>query len=149
MIKNPFPIIDQESSLTFIVNILIIFLASCTIFPDNKDAVEMSESRLKLHQILEESFDYLKVPGICVGLWTKDREVFSGCKGKSKKNSDLEMDSQNYIRIGSITKTFTATLMMILSEKKYFSLDFIFGVQSAPFLQPLIQNPSLTPFILR
>lgn len=121
--------------MPFIVNILIIFLASCTIFPDNKNTVETSESRPKLNQILEESFDYLKVPGICVGLWTKGREVFSGCKGKSKIDSDLDMDSQNYIRIGSITKTFTATLMMILSEKKYFSLDdpiSKFGYAEAP-----------------
>ena len=65
-----------------------------------------------------------KVPGLIVGVWAPDQNL-SWVKAKGKANiasGDLMKDYYQF-RIGSITKTFTYTVLLQLADKELLSLD--------------------------
>lgn len=65
-----------------------------------------------------------KVPGLIVGVWAPDRNLtWIKAKGKADMASgDLMKDSYQF-RMGSITKTFTYTVLLQLVDEKLLSLE--------------------------
>jgi D-alanyl-D-alanine carboxypeptidase len=77
------------------------------------------------HQIdttVTRSVKDTKAPGAVVGIWMPDG-VYVTAKGFADARSKQPMRSNYYFRIGSITKTFTATALLILADEKKLSLD--------------------------
>lgn len=103
--------------------ILFVFTTSCTTIFGEGEAPIGLDRNTKLDSILNDAYKSTKVPGICIGLWVPYENSYTKCIGQARLRSNDSMDFKNHIRMGSITKTFTATLLMILAEKGLLSLD--------------------------
>ena len=64
----------------------------------------------------------IKVPGISIGVWHKGKE-FSAGFGITSIEHPLPVTPDTLFQTGSISKTFTGTLMMILAEQGKVNLD--------------------------
>lgn len=60
---------------------------------------------------------------ISVAILKKDQVIWAGAFGYAKMEQDVRADTNNIYRIGSITKVFTATLLMQLVEEGKIKLD--------------------------
>ena len=69
-----------------------------------------------------------QVPGVAVGVWWQGREHLRGF-GVTNVDHPLPVDADTLFRIGSTTKTFTATAMMRLVERGV----SIFGTRAQVF----------------
>ena len=64
----------------------------------------------------------LEVPGVAIGIWHKGREFTSGF-GITSVENPLPVTPETLFQVGSISKTFTATMIMMLVEKGKIELD--------------------------
>jgi CubicO group peptidase (beta-lactamase class C family) len=62
------------------------------------------------------------IPGVAVGVWADRQEYIKGF-GVTNVDHPLPVDGDTVFRIGSTTKTFTATTMMRLVEQGKVDLD--------------------------
>lgn len=80
------------------------------------------ETQGKLETALEDTMSESKAPGNITGIWTPDG-TWVVAKGKADVETDLPMKTTDLMRIGSVTKTFTATLVLLLADDGKLSLD--------------------------
>ena len=65
-----------------------------------------------------------KIPGMLIGIWAPDRNlIWMKGIGKANKVTGEKPDSFMKFRIGSITKTFTCTVLLQLVDEKRISLE--------------------------
>src|SRR5262245_51262674 len=64
----------------------------------------------------------LEVPGIAIGIWHKGKEYTSGF-GVTSLEHPLPVTSDTLFQTGSISKTFTGTLMMMLALSEQGKVD--------------------------
>lgn len=76
----------------------------------------------KVAEIVTESMQRLRVPGVAVGIYNKGQEYTAGF-GVTNINHPLPVDSDTLFQIASISKTFTATTTMRLVEQGKLDLD--------------------------
>lgn len=87
-------------------------------------AVSWDDSlRLALHRVLEEQLALYRVPGIIAGLWADGSGEWSGMAGTADIATGRKPDPSDKVRIGSITKTFTATAILQLADRGLLSID--------------------------
>lgn len=107
------------------MTIFCVFLVSCA----SEHAVDQQQVD---NQTIISNYEALtdtllsnnKVPGLIVGVWAPDRNL-TWVKAKGKANiatGDLMKDYYHF-RIGSITKTFTYTVLLQLVDEKLLSLE--------------------------
>ena len=70
----------------------------------------------ELDDRIEAAMKRYQVPGVAVGVWWQGREHLRGF-GVTNVDHPLPVDADTLFRIGSTTKTFTATAMMRLVEQ--------------------------------
>jgi CubicO group peptidase (beta-lactamase class C family) len=70
----------------------------------------------ELDDRIETAMKRYQVPGVAVGVWWQGREYLRGY-GVTNVDHPLPVDADTLFRIGSTTKTFTATAMMCLVEQ--------------------------------
>lgn len=75
----------------------------------------------RLHARLSEALKGI-APGASLALWTGE-DVRSAACGWANIEADISADTQTIFQIGSITKVFTATLMMIMRDEGQVDLD--------------------------
>jgi D-alanyl-D-alanine carboxypeptidase len=64
------------------------------------------------------------VPGLIVGIWDGTKKLeWVKAKGKADINNNSSMSVEMLFRVGSITKTFTITVLLQLVDEKKISLD--------------------------
>lgn len=76
-----------------------------------------------LQAFLDEEVNRQKVPGFQANLRTPDGKTWSGTSGTTDLDRNNLMQSDDVIRIGSTTKTFTAVLVLKLVEDGSLSLE--------------------------
>lgn len=76
-----------------------------------------------LDRLLEQSLEELDVPGVCAGLRVEEVGSYERCVGVARSGSDEPMHFDRHVRIGSVTKTVTATLLLRLMEEGALALD--------------------------
>src|SRR5688572_21504606 len=64
----------------------------------------------------------LQIPGVAVGVWHKGREYTAGF-GVTSIENPLPVTPDTLFQVGSISKTFTGTLLMQLAEHGKIDLD--------------------------
>jgi len=64
----------------------------------------------------------LDVPGVAIGIWYKGKELTAGF-GVTSVENPLPVTPDTLFQVGSISKTFTATLIMMLVEKGKIDID--------------------------
>ena len=79
--------------------------------------------RAAIDAALAKAFAASKAPGVIVGIWIPGEGTYIATRGVSDSNTRQPMRIEDHFRIGSITKTFTATLLLILADEKKLALD--------------------------
>ncbi len=75
-----------------------------------------------LTKIVAKEMKRLKVPGVAVGVWHKGKEHHAGI-GVTSVENPLPVTPDTLFQTGSISKTFTGTLLMHLMEEGKLDLD--------------------------
>lgn len=104
--------------LKSIILLLIFGICSCT---ENTTSSEQFESELEI--MLAEVIAEYNVPGAAISIKFADDSVFQTSTGIAdrEKNNPLTLDQ--YFRIGSVTKTFTAKAALLLYQDGMYDLD--------------------------
>ncbi|MFO1313584.1 MAG: serine hydrolase domain-containing protein [Burkholderiales bacterium] len=79
--------------------------------------------RSQINATLNNAFAESKAPGAVVGIWIPGEGSFVAARGFADLRSRQPMRSSYYFRIGSITKTYTVTALLILADEKKLGLD--------------------------
>lgn len=80
-------------------------------------------SQACLSEFVEETTaSGLGVPGVAVGVWTGGQEVYA-CHGVTSVDNPLPVEPHTIFKVGSVTKTFTATALMRLAADGRVGLD--------------------------
>lgn len=103
----------------------MIFIAmtfsSCSEKP--KDPLLPSSKIEALEQKLEEQQEKLEFPAAVVGIWIKDKGHWIGHLGTANKETNEKVTPEHHFRIGSVTKTFVTTALLILVDENKMALD--------------------------
>jgi len=88
----------------------------------------------KLESLVDHTMKEMEVPGVIVGVWTPE-EYWVKAKGFADLKTKRKMKPTDHFRIGSTTKTFTATVILQLVDEGKFRLDdtidrFDFGINT-------------------
>jgi CubicO group peptidase (beta-lactamase class C family) len=75
-----------------------------------------------LHETIRASMERHAVPGVAVGIYDGGQELTEGF-GVTSVENPLPVDSDTLFQIGSITKTVTATAIVVLAERGMVDLD--------------------------
>jgi CubicO group peptidase (beta-lactamase class C family) len=76
----------------------------------------------KIAQKIVSEMKRLQVPGVAIGIWNKGKEYAEGFGITSVEHS-LPVTADTLFQMGSISKTFTGTMLMQLAEQGKVDLD--------------------------
>jgi CubicO group peptidase (beta-lactamase class C family) len=79
-------------------------------------------SQVTLSDFVEATAKKFKIPGVAVGVWADGREVYA-CHGVTSVDNPLPVDPDTLYVLGSVTKTYTATMLMRLVAEGGVELD--------------------------
>jgi CubicO group peptidase (beta-lactamase class C family) len=71
---------------------------------------------------IQKDMKRLRVPGVAIGVWHKGRTVRAGF-GVTSVENPLPVTPETLFQTGSISKTYTASVLMLLAEQGYLDLD--------------------------
>ncbi len=77
----------------------------------------------KLDKLMSDSMRTYKSPGMSLGIWIPGKGIFIRQKGLADIDSRRKINDTDNFRIGSLTKSFTATVVLQLSDEGKLSLD--------------------------
>jgi CubicO group peptidase (beta-lactamase class C family) len=83
---------------------------------------ENGMSQETLPEFVEAMATKFGIPGVAVGVWADDREVYA-CHGVTSVDNPLPVDTGTLYQLGSVTKTYTATALMRLVADGRIELD--------------------------
>ncbi|MFA4922637.1 MAG: serine hydrolase domain-containing protein, partial [Ignavibacteriaceae bacterium] len=113
-------------TIVTIFSISILFI-SCK--EENNPVVTTSEKQFsadmqsKLEAALDKAMLENHIPGVIVGVWIPGEGNWVTAKGLSNIATDEPMKLENHFRMGSVTKTFTGTVVLKLVEQGKSNLD--------------------------
>ncbi len=114
------------STIVTIFSISILFI-SCK--EENNPVVTPTEKQFsaEMQSMLEAALDKAMlenhIPGVIVGVWIPGEGSWVKAKGLSNIATDEPMKLENHFRMGSVTKTFTGTVVLKLVEQGKINLD--------------------------
>ena len=76
----------------------------------------------QLHDFITMKANEFKIPGVAIGVFTDDKEIYE-CHGVTSIENPLPVDQDTLFILGSVTKTFTATTLMRLVAEGKVKLD--------------------------
>jgi D-alanyl-D-alanine carboxypeptidase len=68
-------------------------------------------------------FATYKAPGVIVGIWIPGKGAYVSAQGKADLETGEPMQIADHMRIGSVTKTFTVTVLLQLVQRKIVGLN--------------------------
>jgi len=77
----------------------------------------------KLNKVVDEKMAEFEVPGAVVGVWIPNKGEWIACKGIADIRTGAVPAMNDHVRIASITKTFTATVILQLVDEKRLKLS--------------------------
>ena len=91
--------------------------------PRQVDRPFPAAKRHEIDAVVNRAYAAAQVPGVVVGIWIPGEGNYVAARGFADLRSRQPMRSSYYFRIGSITKTFTVTSLLILADEKKLALD--------------------------
>jgi len=76
-----------------------------------------------LRPVVTEQMNRMQGPGLIVSVQTPDRGSWQAAFGVSDTTTRVPMDIADHVRVGSITKSFTATVILQLAQEGRLALD--------------------------
>ncbi len=108
----------------FRIGIILLFIAAMTVPAVSCGGTGMSkELEDDLEQVVDKAMSKYDIPGAIVGVWTRDRGDLVIAKGQADIETGRAINSENMVRICSITKTFTITVLLELVDEGKLGLD--------------------------
>lgn len=101
--------------------VLAITLSACgtnTATPSQSPSLEGT-----LRPVVTELMENMQIPGLIVHVQTPDRGTWQAALGVSDTSTQAPMDVADHVRAGSITKSFTATVILQLAQEGKLALD--------------------------
>lgn len=92
------------------------------VIKEDKKVMMNEDIKKKIEAILDKHIAERKAPAAILGVWTPDGEAII-VRGKSDPKNANEATATDLFRIASVTKTFTAELLLMLADEKKLSLD--------------------------
>ncbi len=113
-----------------VVGALLLVSAGCSATAEDTGQASASASAAALpaevgaqfQQVLDDTLVEFNAPGVQAGVWT-DEGVWTGSAGVAKQGTDEPITPASHTRIGSITKTMTATVILQLIDEGKLSFD--------------------------
>ncbi len=113
------------TSRLLVVCIAALLLSGCALAcvscSSSKSLSQSKQDELK--KTLTQGMAGFKVPGAIVGMWFPDQGNWVVGQGVGDKSTGAAPQTTDKVRIGSLSKTFTATVMLQLVDEKKLSLD--------------------------
>jgi D-alanyl-D-alanine carboxypeptidase len=116
MIKN------KIKKFTLYITLLSSFFITRLIPYDSHKSLP-AQKQQNISKAVDEVMKKYNIPGAIVGVWTRNEGLWIKAFGKSDLVSGKEIKWNDKVRIGSITKTFVATVVLQLAEDKKVRLD--------------------------
>jgi D-alanyl-D-alanine carboxypeptidase len=88
-----------------------------------KDGPFPAATQAAIDAALEKSLAATQAPGVVVGIWIPGEGTYVTAKGYGDPATRQPMRVSDHMRIGSITKTFTVTALLILANEDKIVLD--------------------------
>lgn len=101
---------------------LFIFFSSGLLHTNTSAQIKVKNLETKLDGIIDSFYVTDKLPGVIVGIWTPDF-TYKKAFGKADIKTGEERKFDDKIRIGSITKTFVATVILQLADEAKLNID--------------------------
>jgi len=107
----------------FLIVLILIEISNPVAFSksNGEDSSKYIES--KYSGVIRQTFEELKIPGVIIGIWKGGLEPYITTLGVSDIVSNSPISVNDYVRIGSITKTFTGTVLLQLVDEGKLKLD--------------------------
>jgi len=96
----------------------------------------------QLQKIIVKLMRKFKVPGLAISILDNDKSVFEKGFGARNLEENLPMTPNSLIGIGSVSKSFTALLILKLREKGLLKLDD--SVSKFLEIEPFLSHPDIT-----
>lgn len=119
----------SRSSLVLVLTLLALVCsfgssraAGENVIKEDKKAVMNEDIKKKIEAILDKHVADKKAPAAILGVWTPGGDAVV-VRGKSDPKNATEAKATDRFRIASVTKTFTAELLLMLADEKKLSLD--------------------------
>jgi D-alanyl-D-alanine carboxypeptidase len=106
---------------TFLLS-LISLISSCGWEPSSGDPFPTLTQK-KMEAALEEVMTNYNIPGAVVGVWYPDTGIWIKLQGYANVESESVVAKNDLFRIGSLTQTFTATVVLQLVAEGELTLD--------------------------
>ena len=120
----------KSIKIIYIVGMLFIFgifILSISCSSQSNDGVtefdEATQAELEKAVLDNMTIDGVEIPGVVVGIWTPDKGNWVRAFGSADTSTDRPVKTSDGFRIASITKTFTATIILQLKDENKLSLD--------------------------
>ena len=113
-----FPVILMCLLLTFST----LGVASCSTDTSGRQSFSQ-DVQDKLNKAVDAKMAEFGVPGVIVGVWVPGKGEWISCKGVSDIKTGTGPTIYDHVRIASITKTFTATVILQLIDEKMLTLE--------------------------
>jgi D-alanyl-D-alanine carboxypeptidase len=112
------------SALVSMVLLCVLLISCATDNAVNQQQVDNQAIISNYEELTDTLISSNKVPGLIVGVWAPDRNLtWIKAKGKANMASGDLMKDYYQFRIGSITKTFTYTVLLQLVDENRLSLE--------------------------
>jgi D-alanyl-D-alanine carboxypeptidase len=115
-----------------VISGLIVFHSTPHLFAVEKGKSFDRKTQARLESLVDNTMKETEVPGVIAGVWTPEGQWIRA-KGFADLKTKRKMKPTDRFRIGSTTKTFTATVILQLVDEGKFRLDdtidrFDFGI---------------------
>ena len=112
----------ERVSFLLILTLLFSLLVSSSCNSNSNSSLD-PELVMRLKQVLADNIEEFGIPGASVGVWIPGRGHLIIEEGVSNIENDVPMMKENHVRIGSVTKSFTVTVVLQLVGEGLLSLD--------------------------
>ncbi len=109
----------SKSFLTFILTgCIIVIISACKKKSDSDGSILNDQIVAQWEQVSDSMLVHAKIPGMIIGIWAPDRNlVWIVGKGKANKSTGEKPNPNMKYRMGSLTKTYTYTLLLQLVDE--------------------------------
>jgi len=114
--------LKETFTLILVLTVLSSFLISSSCNSDGNSSLD-PELVQRLEQILFENMEEFGIPGALVGVWIPGEGNLIIEQGVSDIDTDEAIEKNDHVRIGSVTKSFTVTVILQLVGEGKISLD--------------------------
>ncbi len=101
----------------------LILLVSCASNSELVSSKITDQQSLSIKGHINKVMTEYHIPGVIVGIWEADYEPFIVTKGDADIESGEDIEAIDKFRIASVTKTFTATIVLQLVEEGSIALE--------------------------